>query len=312
MGFRYDEIGNRIKAFRLGSNLSADEIADQLGISRTALYRFERGEVGKLETIERLAELLGISIPSLLGVGIEYIPSAATYFERLRQIEATTEHIMALTGPIPFLLASDQFVDTIEEVLNGAAQGDRLIDDIPKIMKTLRERKDVFRRRKPALTNIVSAVEIEKFLQHGLEGGSGLSASVKQRRQAIAHQEVENLVGIMENPRIGLQIGVVRDNLPHMGFQIYREVDRKLLVLSPFRLGGWPNVRIGVAMISSATDAVASHERMMESIWERAAKGREAADLVKQYLASSSRATTGAISSKVSTTKPKKKQKNRV
>ena len=64
MTFRYDEIGNRLKAYRLGSNLSADEIANQLGISRTALYRFEKGELAKIETLERLAELLGVSIPT--------------------------------------------------------------------------------------------------------------------------------------------------------------------------------------------------------------------------------------------------------
>ena len=51
MPFRYDEIGDRLKAYRLGSGLSADEIAGRLGISRTALYRFEKGELAKIETI---------------------------------------------------------------------------------------------------------------------------------------------------------------------------------------------------------------------------------------------------------------------
>ena len=45
---RFDDIGNRLKAFRLGSGLSADEIATRLGISRTALYRFEKGELAKI------------------------------------------------------------------------------------------------------------------------------------------------------------------------------------------------------------------------------------------------------------------------
>ncbi|MDB5546113.1 MAG: transcriptional regulator, partial [Hyphomicrobiales bacterium] len=80
MAFRYDEIGQRLKAFRLGSGLSADEVARSIGISRTALYRFEKGELAKIETIERLAELLEVSIPTLLGVGIEYISSAVAYF----------------------------------------------------------------------------------------------------------------------------------------------------------------------------------------------------------------------------------------
>ena len=43
MSFRYDEIGQRLKAFRLASGMSADEIARRIDISRTALYRFERG-----------------------------------------------------------------------------------------------------------------------------------------------------------------------------------------------------------------------------------------------------------------------------
>ena len=63
MAIRFDDIGNRLKAFRLGSGLSADEIANRLGISRTALYRFEKGELAKIETLEKLAELLGVSVP---------------------------------------------------------------------------------------------------------------------------------------------------------------------------------------------------------------------------------------------------------
>src|ERR1700716_3877555 len=105
MPLRFDDIGNRLKAFRLGSGLSADEIANRLGISRTALYRFEKGELAKIETLERLAELLGVSVPTLLGVGIEYIPSAVTYFERMRQIEERAQHISVYAGPLSFLLA---------------------------------------------------------------------------------------------------------------------------------------------------------------------------------------------------------------
>jgi len=48
LAVRYDDIGNRLKAFRLGSGLSADEIARRAGISRTALYRFEKGELVKI------------------------------------------------------------------------------------------------------------------------------------------------------------------------------------------------------------------------------------------------------------------------
>src|SRR5258707_1088665 len=117
MPIRFDDIGNRLKAFRLASGLSADEIASRLDISRTALYRFEKGELAKIETLEKLADLLGVSVPTLLGVGVEYVASAVAYFERMRQIEETSEHIIVLAGPISFLLASDGFEGALAEVL---------------------------------------------------------------------------------------------------------------------------------------------------------------------------------------------------
>ena len=117
MAMRFDDIGHRLKAFRLGSGLCAEEIAQRLGISRTALYRFEKGEVVKIDTLEKLAELLDVSLPTLLGVGVEYIPSAVTYFERMRQIEETAEHIVVLAGPVSYLLASDAFNATLAELL---------------------------------------------------------------------------------------------------------------------------------------------------------------------------------------------------
>ncbi|MBC7778891.1 MAG: helix-turn-helix transcriptional regulator, partial [Proteobacteria bacterium] len=100
MALRFDDIGNRLRAFRLGSGLSADEIARRLDISRAALYRFEKGELAKIDTLEKLSELLGVSVPTLLGVGVEYIGSAVAYFERLRQIEESADQIIVLAGPI--------------------------------------------------------------------------------------------------------------------------------------------------------------------------------------------------------------------
>jgi transcriptional regulator with XRE-family HTH domain len=290
MPFRYDEIGDRLKAYRLGSGLSAEEIATQLGISRTALYRFEKGELAKIETIERLAEMLGVSIPTLLGVGIEYIPSAVTYFERMRQIEETSEHIIMLSGPVSFLLASDSFETTLQEILTenvtkNVANRARALSDIPKIMEILRERKATYRRRKPTIVNLMSAMEIERFLHHGLIGCSGLPQDVLIHRKALARAEIEHFTKLLDDPPIGVQIGIVTDTLPHSGFQIFRQPDRKILVLSPFRLGSEPNVRVGVAMITSAPDALAFHEKAIEEMWGRALKGQAAADLVRRLLA---------------------------
>ena len=71
MSMRFTEIGQQLRAYRLESGLRAEEIAARLGVSRAALYRYEKGEVIKLDTIKRLAELLKISPLSLLGIGVE-------------------------------------------------------------------------------------------------------------------------------------------------------------------------------------------------------------------------------------------------
>jgi transcriptional regulator with XRE-family HTH domain len=290
MPFRSDEIGNRLKAYRLGSRLSAEEIANQLGISRTALYRFEKGELAKIDTLDRLAELLGVSIPTLLGVGIEYIPSAVTYFERVRQLEETAENIIVLAGPISFLLASDAFLPTLQDVLTEnisktSFDRARALEDIPKIIDILHQRKRSYRQRMPNVVNLISALEIERFLDHGFIGRSGLSDTIRAEREALARKEIEHFARIVEAQPIGVQIGIVLDTIPNTGFQIIRQPDRKCLVLSPFRLGGEPNVSVGVAMITSAPDAVTLHEKSINDMWARALKGPEAAACIRHLLA---------------------------
>ena len=58
MSVQYMEIGRRLRAFRMGKGLSAEQVAERLGISRTAVYRFEKGEVVKIEALTaRIDEL---------------------------------------------------------------------------------------------------------------------------------------------------------------------------------------------------------------------------------------------------------------
>src|ERR1700712_2288773 len=91
---RFTEIGQQLRAYRLESGLRAEEIAARLGVSRAALYRYEKGEVIKLDTVKRLAELLKISPLSLLGIGVEYYNRPVGYFERVRQTEETADQIL--------------------------------------------------------------------------------------------------------------------------------------------------------------------------------------------------------------------------
>jgi transcriptional regulator with XRE-family HTH domain len=290
MPLRFDDIGNRLKAFRLGSGLSADEIANRLGISRTALYRFEKGELAKIETLEKLAELLSVSVPTLLGVGVEYIASAVAYFERMRQIEETSEHIIVLAGPISYLLASDAFDRTLEEMLRENVPDKlegrkRALAQVDEIMNVLRQRKEGYQKRQPGIVNLIAASEMERFVRNGLIGRLDLPEGVLAERRAAARTEAEHFTALMADEPIGVQIGIVPDTLPHTSFQIFRQPDRHMLALSPFRLGEEPNVRIGVAMITSAPEALSLHEKMAKELWQRALKGQAAVAFMRDQLA---------------------------
>ena len=291
MAVRFDDIGNRLKAFRLASGLSADEIARRLDISRAAVYRFERGELVKIETLDKLSELLGVSVPTLLGVGVEYLPSAVAYFERIRQIEETASHIIVLAGPISYLLSSDAFHDRLAQVLSEsipdkASDRKRALNDVQRIMTILRERKAKYRERRPAIVNLIAASEIGRFLHNGLAGRLDLPAKERRERQRHARAEVEHFIGAIEEHPIGVQIGIVPDTLPQTGFQIFRQPDREVLTLSPFRLGEHPNVRVGVAMLTSAPEALALHHKAAEEMWRRAHEGAAAAAALRRILRS--------------------------
>lgn len=289
MSVRFDDIGDRLKAFRMASGLNADEIATRIGISRAALYRYEKGEVIKIDTLARLAELLEVSVPTLLGVGVEYISSAMAFFERMRQIEETAEHIVVLFGPVSYLLTSDSYDDILEQVLvesipdsNGGH--DRIIADVGEIMKVLKARKASYRRRQPSIVSLIAETELDRFLRNGLVGRPDLPARTRRRRRQLAADEVDRAIKIMEDEPIGVQIGIVRDTLPHASFQIFRQPDRPVLAVSPFRLGEQPNVRVGVAMITSAPEAIALHEKTTEDLWSRALKGKEGAQFAGSLL----------------------------
>jgi transcriptional regulator with XRE-family HTH domain len=287
---RFDDVGNRVRAFRLGSGLSADEIAKRMGISRTALYRLERGEFARVEFISKAAELLDVSLATLLGVGVEYIASAVSYFERVRQFEQTADQVIFLAGPLPYLLSSAEFDAQLTDVLiesipEGASDEERVRERIHDLTAILHSRKESYRRRPFNLVNLISAYEIENFLRNGLVGRFDLPENTQKNRRAVAQAEMTHFAGIVEEEQIGVQIGIVQGTLPHTGFQIFRQPDRHVLLTSPFRLGEQPNVRVGVAMVTSAPEALALHQKAADEMWKRALKGKEAAQFLRTVLA---------------------------
>ena len=80
-----------------------------------------------------------------------------------------------LAGPISYVLASDAFDRTLGDVLresvpDGIVHRDRAAAQIDELMDVLKQRKECYRRRRPAIVNLISAAEMERFLRNGLVG----------------------------------------------------------------------------------------------------------------------------------------------
>jgi hypothetical protein len=135
--------------------------------------------------------------------------------------------------------------------------------------------------------NLISAMQIEPFLNNGMAGRVSLTESKRAMRREMARAEIEHFASIIEEESIGVQIGLVTDSLPHTGFQIFRRRSGDMLTISPFRLGEQPNIRVGVAMATSAPEALALHENVVKEAWRTAIKGREAATYLRKLVSNS-------------------------
>jgi len=288
-GLAAREIGRRLKAFRLGTGLSADDLADRIEISRAALYRYEKGEPPKLELLDRIAVVLGVSLTTLLGVGAEYIPSALSFFERMRQIEAEAEQCVAMFAPLPFLLTTEKFdrilpallKESVPDSLPDRAGALQAADDIATM---LMRRKRQLSLRRPNLVMLVSAAEVHRLLLQGFVGRHDLSAAVNRQRTELARTEVQHIINLLDDQPIGIQIGVLVDSAPATSFQIFRQRQQEFLAISPFRIGDFSNVRVGVAIITSAPDAVGLHSNVAEELWRRSLKAGEGGDYLRKIV----------------------------
>jgi transcriptional regulator with XRE-family HTH domain len=285
----FREIGRRVEAYRRGRNISAAEVAAQLGISRSNLYRIEQGEIVKVETVIRLAQLLGTSIGTLFSGGFEFIPQAGVFFERVRQIDAEAQKIVHFFGPISYLLTSDAYDELLSDMLreSRATGGDRRagLKQVEGIIATLAERKNDFRSRRPDLVALVSIMELERLLAIAVEPPNGLSERLQTRYRQVMFNEAESIAGIMEDLPLNVSAGLFPEPLHSTPFQITRQVGGKsILQVSPFKLASIPNLNLGVAMITDDPEAVRYHLDIAERLWAQAIKGKEGARTVRRLV----------------------------
>jgi transcriptional regulator with XRE-family HTH domain len=289
MSRQREEIGHRLRAYRLGRNISANEMARQINVSRAILYRLEKGELVKIDTLERVAHVLGAPLASLMGVGVEYYRDAALFFERKRQLEENALQIQGNFTPISFLLLSDEYIHHLRTMLLESqivpnSQHKTFEEYVERVLAVLRERRDVAVRRRTPIVSVISSQSVERFLHSGLIGRYDLKPQVIRKRQMYAKREVERLVEFFRKQPIGVQVGVVQDFAPDQTFQVFENNDSTAVTLSPYRLGEHPNISAGIAIVTSAPEAVNMFRQIIVDEWERANKGESGARVLESIL----------------------------
>lgn len=85
------DIGERMKLRRKELNLSADVVAEKLGVSRSTIFRYEKGDIEKLPTniLEDIAEVLKTTPAFLMGWEDEDAPSIETIYKQLNSERQT-------------------------------------------------------------------------------------------------------------------------------------------------------------------------------------------------------------------------------
>jgi transcriptional regulator with XRE-family HTH domain len=278
---RFSEIGEQLRAYRLESGLRAEEIAARLGVSRAALYRYEKGEVIKLDTVMRLAELLKISPLSLLGIGVEYYNRPVGYFERLRQIEESADQIIQVGRAYTYLITTSRFDQLITEVMEIWARGNKTDsatarNTAEQLHGILLARKKAYQQRHPTIITVYSVDNIEALVRHGLCRGLNLPQAMRTRCREAAIHEVENLIGLLQDDPLGVQLGLLEDTPIGGAFNLLRGRERAALALNPFNADGPPEGQFGAAMITNAEEAITTHQRVVEYCWRNATKGQAA------------------------------------
>lgn len=287
---QFSKIGQQLRTHRMETGLRTEEIAARLGVSRAAYYRYEKGEVIKLDTVTRVAELMNIPVLKLLGIGMEYYSSPIEYLKRILQIEDSTDQIIQLCGPIFYPTTSNEYDSTLEQVIlewmdtSGIDQGVAQTDS-GQVLNALSLRKLTFAERRPSVIAILTPSAIEKFIEEGIGGNIPLSARLKKQSLDVARYEIELMVNLMESEPIGLQFGLSSGEVNGPFVLMRTSNERSILAINPFPSDATPNSQRGVAMITSMEDAVMSHQQIAEARWRGSTKGVAAAKQIKALLA---------------------------
>ncbi|MDR5880267.1 helix-turn-helix transcriptional regulator [Caballeronia sp. LZ032] len=281
-------IGERLKLHRQQMKMTADEVAEAIGVSRALLHRYEAGNIVKLETLERLARVYGMSPSTLLGLGAEYLTDGFRFFERVASLEEKADRVSVVFGPLIYVLSSAGYDRSLARSLHDPQDLDPLTPaEGKRLLQVLERRKAIFRFRQPAMVNIVPLSSIERYLANGLAVTADKPYAERAELRREAAREIGHMADLIASPPMHVQIGLTTQPLPTSGYQIIHAEGRRYLVNSPFRIGQPTNLRYGVGTITEDPEALAKHDHLTGTLWQSALKGAQAMHelhrLIKKY-----------------------------
>ncbi|MCT3277627.1 LexA family transcriptional regulator [Lactiplantibacillus pentosus] len=76
----YMNVGDRMKSIRKQQGISADQLAESIGVSRSTIFRYEKGDIEKMpiEVVANVASSLHVSLVDLMGISNDSISEKIT------------------------------------------------------------------------------------------------------------------------------------------------------------------------------------------------------------------------------------------
>ncbi|MBU7466083.1 helix-turn-helix domain-containing protein [Lactiplantibacillus pentosus] len=73
-------VGDRMKSIRKQQGISADQLAESIGVSRSTIFRYEKGDIEKMpiEVVANVASSLHVSLVDLMGISNDSISEKIT------------------------------------------------------------------------------------------------------------------------------------------------------------------------------------------------------------------------------------------
>lgn len=73
-------VGDRMKSIRKQQGISADQLAESIGVSRSTIFRYEKGDIEKMpiEVVANVASSLHVSLIDLMGISDDSISEKIT------------------------------------------------------------------------------------------------------------------------------------------------------------------------------------------------------------------------------------------